>query len=378
MRFHLLTILLSLFLLAGCGDSPTTSDQPEPTTSAVPSLGAAYSDNFTVGATLSREQLRGNDARALAIAAREFSSISPENDMKWEEIHPKQDSFNWAPADAFVAFGEEHDKEVIGHALVWYQQIAGYVGETTDPEAMRTALREHINAVAGRYKGRIHGWDVLNEAIDDEGEGKLRSWSVPDVLGPDYVTEIFQMAKEADPDAELYYNDYNAWKPGKRAGIVRLLKRALANGAPIDAVGIQGHYGLTSPTLDEIEAAIMDYHALGLKVMFTELDVNVLPNPYDNLTADPRVTSENNPFMNPYTEGIPDSVTTALADRYADLFKLFLKHDDKITRVTFWGIYDGSTWLNDWPIKGRTNYPMLFDRAYQKKAAYHSVMELKQ
>lgn len=378
MRFHLLTILLSLFLLASCSDSPTTSDQPEPTTSAVPSLGAAYSDNFTVGATLSREQLRGNDARALAIAAREFSSISPENDMKWEEIHPEQDSFNWAPADAFVAFGEEHDKEVIGHALVWYQQIAGYVGETTDPEAMRTALREHINAVAGRYKGRIHGWDVLNEAIDDEGEGKLRSWSVPDVLGPDYVTEIFQMAKEADPDAELYYNDYNAWKPGKRAGIVRLLKRALANGAPIDAVGIQGHYGLTSPTLDEIEAAIMDYHALGLKVMFTELDVNVLPNPYDNLTADPRVTSENNPFMNPYTEGIPDSVTTALADRYADLFNLFLKHDDKITRVTFWGIYDGSTWLNDWPIKGRTNYPMLFDRDYQKKAAYHSVMELKQ
>lgn len=298
--------------------------------------------------------------------------------MKWEEIHPKQDSFNWAPADAFVAFGEEHDKEVIGHALVWYQQIAGYVGETTDPEAMRTALREHINAVAGRYKGRIHGWDVLNEAIDDEGEGKLRNWSVPDVLGPDYVTEIFQMAKEADPDAELYYNDYNAWKPGKRAGIIRLLKRALANGAPIDAVGIQGHYGLTSPTLDEIEAAIMDYHALGLKVMFTELDVNVLPNPYDNLTADPRVTSENNPFMNPYTEGIPDSVTTALADRYADLFKLFLKHDDKITRVTFWGIYDGSTWLNDWPIKGRTNYPMLFDRNYQKKAAYHSVMGLKQ
>ncbi len=375
-RFYLLLAVLGLGLTS-CAPKEST---PAPATPPPPTLKSAFADDFIVGAALNTATFTEANAAAAELVAREFNTITPENDLKWERIQPGRDSFNWGPADAFVAFGEKHDMFIVGHTLVWYQQIGNYVADVTDPDEMRAVLKEHIDAVAGRYKGRIDAWDVLNEAIDDAGEGALRAWSVPDVLGPDYVTEVFKMARAADPDAELYYNDYNAWQPKKRAGMIRLLKRALANGAPIDGVGIQGHYHMTEPTLGQIEAAIEDIAALGLKIMFTEVDLNVLPNPYSSISADPRLSFENSPFMNPYPDpkALPDSVKTAMADRYEEIFELFLKHKDKIDRVTFWGVGDGDSWLNGWPVKGRTNYPMLFDRDYAKKAAYDRVMSLKE
>jgi len=377
MSIRLLPALCVLsFCLFRCSSSTSTAPAAAP---PAPTLQSVYADNFVVGAALGVKHVNGEDTAGQALVAREFSTITPENMMKWEEINPARGVYNWENPDAYVQFGENNDMFVVGHALVWYLQLSEYVKEVKDPDTMRAVLKEHIDAVAGRYKGRIDGWDVLNEAIDDAGEGALREWSVPDVLGPDYVTEVFMMAREAAPDAELYYNDYNAWQPKKRAGMIRLLERALANGAPIDGVGIQGHYSLDSPTLGEIEAAINDFAELGLPIMFTEVDVNVLPNPYNNLTADPRISFENTPFMNPYPDpaSLPDSIQTALADRYEDLFKLFLKHDDKITRVTFWGVNDGHSWLNGWPVKGRTNHPLLLDRENRKKPAYERVMSLR-
>ena len=370
----LLTVLG--FVLTGCQD-PAPAPAAEPVTAADTTLATAFKNHFYVGAALNARTFKEQNVAAAATVAREFNTITPENDMKWGPIHPERDSFNWGPADAYVAYGEKHDMWIVGHALVWYLQVADYVGQVTDPEEMRAVLREHINAVAGRYRGRVDAWDVLNEAIDDEG-GTLRSWPVADVLGPDYVTEVFQMAREAAPDAELYYNDYNAWQPEKRAGMMRLLKRALENGAPIDGIGIQGHYHLDEPRIDQIEAAIEDFASLDLPIMFTEVDVNVLPNPWSNVSADPRLSFEPTPFMNPYPDPatVPDSLMTALADRYEDLFELFLKHDDKITRVTFWGAGDGDSWLNGWPVRGRTNYPLLFDRKYGKKEAYRRVISM--
>lgn len=378
-NLRLLAAYVLCLSLLHCSADPATAPASAPETPATSTLKEVFADDFLVGAALNAETFTGADAKAAALVAREFNTITPENDMKWGPIQPGRDSFNWGSADAFVDYGEKHDMFIVGHALVWYQQVSDYVGEVTEPDEMRAILREHINAVAGRYKGRVDAWDVLNEAIDDAGQGALRSWPVADVLGPDYVTEIFQMAREAAPDAELYYNDYNAWQPEKRAGMMRLLKRALANGAPIDGIGIQGHYHMNEPTLEQIEAAIEDMSSLGLPLMFTEVDLNALPNPYGSLSADPSLTFELTPYMNPYPDPatLPDSVQTAIAERYADIFGVFLKHKDKIQRVTFWGSHDAVSWLNGWPIKGRTNYPLLFDRQYAKKPAYESVVALK-
>ena len=205
----------------------------------------------------------------------------------------------------------------------------------------------------------------------------MRDWSIPRGMGDNWVSEVFKLAKAADPHAELYYNDYNLSSPEKRDGAVRMLKKALANGAPIDGIGMQCHYGLEEPTLEEFETSIETFAALGLKVMITELDMNVLPTPWDKISADPTLKFKLSPEVNPYPDALPDSLLQAQAARYADFFRLFDKHADKISRVTFWNVTDGDSWLNYLPIKGRTNYPLLFDRNYQPKPAYNSVVALK-
>ena len=182
---------------------------------------------------------------------------------------------------------------------------------------------------------------------------------------------------KADPNAELYYNDYNIERPAKRKGAIAMIKKLQASGTKIDGVGIQGHWSINSNNIKDIEDAIREFSALGIKVAFTELDYTVLPNPWDLKGADVNQNFEENPKMNQYKDALPDSVATKLANRYSDLFILFLKNKDKISRVTFWGVNDGHSWLNGWPIRNRTNYPLLFDRAYQPKKAYHAVMQLK-
>lgn len=314
--------------------------------------------------------------RGKNLLMREYNTITPENIMKWEEINPEPEMFNWTEPDLFVQFGEDNNMFIVGHALVWHSQLSGYVKETTDPELMRAAMKAHIDAVAGRYKGRIDAWDVVNEALNEDGT--MRESAFYEVLGEDYMTEAFKMAATAaGPETELYYNDYNMWNADKRDGAIRMLNRMRANGARIDGVGMQAHYSIVGPTIDTIEQAIEAYAAAGYKVMMTELDVTVLPNPWDLEGAEVSQNFENSPFMNPFPESLPDSMQTVLADRYEDLFKLYLKHADKISRVTFWGVNDGHSWLNGWPIKDRTNYPLLFDREYAPKPAYERVMSLR-
>ena len=367
-------LLLLIFLVFGCEDGTSSAPSPPPSSEG---LGAVFADDFYVGASIGKRANRGDDPEALALAMREFTTITPENDLKWGNIHPAADTFNWAPADAFVEFGEANEMWIVGHALVWYLQLADYVKAIDEPVAMREALRVHIDSVAGRYRGRIHAWDVLNEAVNDDGT--MRSWPVYDVLGEDYVAEVFKMARSAAPDAELYYNDYNLWMPAKRDGAIRMLKQAMAAGAPVDGIGMQAHYALDHPAIEQVEASIEAFdRELGLKVMITELDVDVLPRAWEQLSADPTLKYNPTPELNPYTAGLPDSVATRQAERYRELFTLFLKHRDKIGRVTFWNTHDGASWLNGNPIRGRTNYPLLFDRAYRPKDAYRTVAELKQ
>lgn len=363
------TLLVTFFImLVGCSDAPAKS------TAKVTTLQDTFRENFYVGAAINGKTIAQTDTLTLNLVKKEFNSITPENIMKWMHIHPGQDTFNFDMADKYVALGENNDKHLVGHTLVWHSQLADWVSELNDSTAMADMLTNHINTIVGRYKGKIDSWDVVNEALNEDGT--LRESIFKEVLGDGYIEMAFELAEKADPEAQLTYNDYNMTNPEKRAGAVQLVKRLQQKGIKIDAVGMQGHWNLKGPSLGEIEKSIIDYHDAGVKVLITELDITVLPNPWDLEGAEVSQNFEGSEFMNPYANGLPDSVQGKLAQRYRDIFQLFLKHQDKIERVTFWGVSDGDSWLNGWPIKDRTNYPLLFDREGKPKLAYDQIMQL--
>ncbi len=345
----------------------------------------AFAEDFVIGAALSEDQVMGKVPQAIELTEKQFSSITPENLLKWESVHPTKDKYNFAPADKFVEFGEKNKMFVVGHTLVWHNQTPSWVfedeeGNALDRDALLEQLRDHIQMVVGRYKGRINGWDVVNEAIDlergDETKGKWRETKWRQIIGPDYIEKAFEFAHEADPDAELYYNDYDEWKSGKRELFLELVKNLKAKSIRIDGIGLQAHWGLDYPTLTEIDLMFRDLSELGVKLMITELDINVLPQPTRALGADIKMRFEERPEFNPYPDGLPKDVERQLTARYVDIFRIFLKYRDSLDRVTFWGVDDGQSWRNYWPIRGRTNYPLLFDREYQAKPAYNAVIKV--
>jgi endo-1,4-beta-xylanase len=343
-----------------------------------PTLKDLFQQDFYVGAALNKDHVSGRDRQGIALIKKQFNTISPENLLKWGPVHPKPGKYNFKPADDYVAFGEKNNMLVVGHTLVWHQQTPAWVfeddqGHPISREALLKRLQDHITTVVGRYKGRIQGWDVVNEAINDENGG-LRKTKWLEILGEDYIRKAFEYAHQADPKAELYYNDYSIYRPDKRAGVIRLVQNLQAQGIKVHAIGMQGHYGLKEPSLDQVEASIVAFAKLGVKVNFTELDIDVLPNPSHRQGADLAEKFAAGDKFNIYTGGLPDSVQQQLSRRYADLFTLFRKHRDKIDRITFWGVTDDNSWLNNWPIRGRTSYPMLFDRRYQSKPAYQAVL----
>ena len=339
------------------------------------SLKTAFADDFYMGVAINRGQILERDSIETALIEDQFNSISPENVMKSMFIHPARDTFNFDFSDKYVAFGKKNNMFIHGHTLIWHSQLAPWFKAITDSTDMAHAVEDHINTIVGRYKGEIGSWDVVNEALNEDGT--LRKSVFLDVLGPDYLALAFKTASEADPDVDLYYNDYNMTNPEKRAGAIRLIKNIQKQGVKIDGIGMQGHWNLKTPTLDQIEESIESYAALGIKVAITELDITVLPNPWDLQGAEVSQRFENNEKMNPYPDKLPDSVQVQLAERYKSIFKLFLKHRKDISRVTLWGLTDKNSWLNGWPIPGRTNYPLLFNREYQPKAAFDSIMALK-
>jgi endo-1,4-beta-xylanase len=340
---------------------------------AATSLKEAYKNDFLIGTALNTRQIEEKDAAAAALIQQQFNAITPENIMKAEIIHPGWDNYNFDLADKLVAYGAKHNMKVNGHTLIWHSQLPQFARRIKDVDSFKTFFSNHINTVASRYSGKIFSWDVVNEALNEDGT--MRKSIFLDKMGDDFVTEAFRLAEKASPKTELYYNDYNNEQPKKREGCLTLVKKVQAAGVRIDGVGIQGHWHIGRVPLKDIEESILAYHALGLKVMITELDIEMLPRNFQGADVGQRQAS--NPALNPYANGIPDSLLQQQATDYANLFKLFLKHKDKVTRVTFWGVNDGQSWLNGWPVPGRTNYPLLFDRAFQPKPAYHAVMALK-
>ena len=360
-----ITFICGLICLIGCANKLLS----EPSNKL--SLGAHFKDLFYLGAAINENTILGLDPKSATIVNSEFNTITPENSLKWMFIQPKPNKFNFKAADKYVEMGLKNNMYIVGHALVWHAQLADFMQNIDNSAEARKHVDNHINRLVSRYKGKIDAWDVVNEAFEEDGS--LRASVFYKNMGENYIEEVFRITDKADPDADLIYNDYNLYKPEKRAAVLKMVKNFKSNGTKINGVGVQAHWDLKSPSLEEIEQIILDIHAEGVSVSFTELDISVLPNPWEMVGAE--VTQnfskfEGDPKMNPYPNGLPDTVQEKLAKRYQDIFNLFVKHSDKINRVTFWGVMDKHSWLNDWPIKGRTNYPLLFDRDYQPKVAY--------
>lgn len=347
----------------------------------------AYKNTFLIGAAVNDAIVSGSDAASQAIVVKHFNSITLENSMKAALVNPRPGVFNFGPADAFVAFGEANKMFIVGHTLVWHNQVPAWFftnanGQPNTKAEQIERLRSHIEKVAGRYAGRVHAWDVVNEVIDNDGSYRPTTWVNAFGNGDTLVKYAFKFASQYAPNTELYYNDFNAWRPTKRDGIVRMVKMLQKEGIRIDGVGIQGHWGLNFPKTEYIESAIDAYAATGVKVMITELDVDVLP-----LTKEGQIIGQGmsdkqfqleefKTFLDPYQKGLPDDVQKALTNRYKELFGIFYGRRDKIARVTCWGIHDGMSWKNDYPIPNRTNYPLLWDRNKQPKPALEAVMAI--
>ena len=375
---NFLTVLISagIFIAASA---------QKPATTLV--LKDAYGNAFKMGCALNEAIVSGEDKLSQDLVKQHFNAITVENVMKAALVNPEPGVFKWQPADDYVAFGEANKMFIVGHTLVWHNQTPDWFfknekGEPNTPEQQIERMRSHIEAVAGRYKGRVHAWDVVNEVIDNDGSYRPTTWVNGCGGGDIMVKNAFRFAQQYAPDAELYYNDFNAWRPTKRDGIMRMVRMLQKEGIRIDGIGMQGHWGLNFPKNEYIEAAIDSFASLGVKVMITELDVDVLP-----LTKEGQIigTGMSHPqfqleefeeFLDPYKAGLPEEVQQQLTNRYRELFGIFYKKRDKIDRVTLWGLHDGMSWKNDYPIPNRTNYTLLLDRNKKPKPALEAVLSV--
>ncbi|WP_240621805.1 endo-1,4-beta-xylanase [Alteromonas alba] len=368
MLSRLTAALLVPCLLTGCAANPGNS------------LANAYEGKFLVGTAVKSGTLKSPLPAKNTPECRDFNAFTAENAMKWQHIQPEPGVFSFAMADQLIRIAEHCNGKVIGHTLVWHQQTPDWVftddaGEEVSREVLLARMKAHIYTLVGRYKGQVAGWDVVNEALNDDGSLRDTPWRR--IIGDDYIEYAFKYARQADPSAELYYNDYNLYKPQKVAGAVRLVKQLASKGIKVHAVGMQGHYSLFYPAISDVEQSITALINAGTNVAITELDVTVLPLPENAHTgADITQSFTAHPVYDPYVDGLPEKQQQDLAGKYESLFALFLKHAGHISRVTLWGITDGDSWRNNWPIRGRTDYPLLLDREGEHKAAYHAVAEL--
>lgn len=380
---------------APASESPAIGLLAAPKAPASASLKEAAKGRLYIGVAIRPDQVNGQNSAAAELITRDFSSITAENAMKMGPIHPRPGnepgSYNFERADQIVEFGVKHHLVIIGHNLCWHSQMPAWMGQP-DPgqeiltkEVLLARLRDHIMTVAGRYKGKIHGWDVVNEAIND-GEGGYRQSVFYRVIGKEYLALAFKWAHEADPEAELYYNDYNLdANDQKRATAVELIKYLREQGAVVHGIGMQGHYNMNGPSIAKIDETIQIFSDLGLKVHITELDVRATTNAAltGEVGAPPPAVNPAGGPPNAATPGgraggrggrgpvgppppLTEAQQQALARRYSQIFQVFLKHP-AVVRVTFWGLRDADSWR-------RPDSPLIFDDAYGRKPAYDAVI----
>ncbi len=377
---NFILITTFIFFLTSCLSEKHETLSPK-------TLKEAYRDAFLVGCSVNPAIVSGRDSVSQKIILEQFNTVTSENVLKAALINPSPGVYRYGPADAFVDFAEKNNMFIIGHTLIWHNQTPDWFfndenGKPKSHDAMVEQMRNHIKTVAGRYAGRIHAWDVVNEVVDNDGSYRPTTWVNGIGNGDELVQLAFKFAAEYAPDAELYYNDFNAWRPTKRDGIARLVRMLQKEGVRIDGVGIQAHWGLNYPKNEYIIAAIDTFASLGVKVMITEMDVDVLPVTKEGqligrIMYDPQFQLEEfKEFLDPYPNGLPADVEQELANRYAELFGIFYEKRYKISRVTFWGLHDGMSWKNGYPIPGRTNYPLLYNRDKTSKPALDAIVNV--
>ena len=334
---------------------------------------------FLVGAAVNTDLADGKDPAAEAVVKSQFNQVVAENCMKGEVNHPEVNRFDFTDGDKLADWAQKNGKTLIGHCLVWHSQPPKWMftdskGNLVSREVLIGRMYNHIMTVVTHYKGKVKGWDVVNEAIEDDGS--YRKSLYYKIIGPEYIELAFQFAHEADPNVELYINDYSMAKPAKREAYCKILRNLKAKGLRIDAIGMQSHNGFDYPDYTEYEKSIEAFAAEGVKVMMTELDVNMLPNPEGFGGAEISQKFELQKKYNPYVNGLDKKGQKLFNQRYLDLFKIIERHKDVISRVTFWGVNDGQSWLNGWPIPGRTNYPLLIDRNNEVKPVVKDIVKL--
>lgn len=324
------------------------------------SLKDAFRDHFLIGAAVNPITIKIQ--RDLLI--RHFNSLTAENEMKFEGVHPAEHRFTFENADRLMGFAEERGICVRGHTLVWHNQTPQWVfekpeGGIVDRQLLLKRMKDHIDAVVTRYKGRIYAWDVVNEAVSDKSEELLRPSMWLDIAGEDFIARAFEYAHAADPEALLFYNDYNESVPEKREKIYTLVKGLKDKGVPIHGIGLQAHWNLETPSLDHIRQGIERYASLDVTLHITELDLSVFSH------EDRRVD-----LMEPTEEMLEQQ-----AVRYEKIFQLFKEYSGTITSVTFWGAADDYTWLDNFPVVGRKNWPFVFDGRHEPKQSYWAILK---
>jgi endo-1,4-beta-xylanase len=354
---QLLTIGFGLLLNLGTSYSQTESSK---------GLKDYYKDYFTIGVAVSPNALKTDEA---ALIISQFNSITAENAMKMGPIHPTEKEYNWAGADAIVEFVQKYNLKMRGHTLCWHSQTPKWLfvdgeGKNVSKEVLLARLKEHITTVVSRYKGKIFAWDVVNEAISDSKEEVYRNSLWYQICGEEYIAKAFQYAHEADPDALLFYNDYNEINAVKREKIIKMITDLKKAGVPIHGVGLQGHWAVSEPTREQLESTLNDFSKLGLVMHVTELDISVYPKEHN--AREKKAEDYNTEFS---AEREKQQV-----DQYKMVFELFRKYKTSIASVTFWNISDRGSWLDNFPVRGRKDYPLLFDKDLKPKKAFGEVV----
>lgn len=325
-----------------------------------------YQSFFPIGVSVSPRVLKGEEAQLITS---QFSSVTPENDMKMGVIHPKEKEYNFRGADSIVAFALRNKMKIRGHTLCWHNQVPAWIfkdekGDTVSKEILLQRLKDHITTVVTRYKGKVYAWDVVNEVISDKKDEFYRNSAWLRICGPEFIEKAFLWTHEADPQAVLFYNDYNEIDAVKRVKIIQMVKSLRAKGVPVQAVGLQGHWAFNEPTEDQLEKTFADFAALKMPLQITELDISVYPKEHE---ARERRTSDADTSYSREKEN-------SQAEQYKRCFAIFRKYKNSLTGVTFWNLSDRHSWLDNFPVQGRKDYPLLFDRNLQPKKAFEAVV----
>jgi len=362
-RFLLFSFTACILLLLECSSSKKTA-----ALETSKGLKDYYKDYFTIGVAVSPQALKTDEANLIL---NEFGSMTPENAMKMGPVHPREDWYNWAAADSIAAFAKRNNLKLRGHTLCWHNQtprwlfIDSTTGKQVTKEVLLQRLKDHIITVVKRYKGIVYAWDVVNEAISDKQDEYLRPSLWYQVCGEEFIAKAFQWAHEADPDALLFYNDYNEISPVKREKIIRLIKDLQSKGVPIHGVGLQGHWAVNEPSKDQLDKTLEDFSKLGLKMQITELDISVYPKEHNAREAKPEDTDTNFTAVKEQKQ----------MEVYKMCFALFRKYRQNISGITFWNISDRHSWLDNFPVRNRKDYPLLFDKDLKPKKAYWEVVK---